>query len=445
MTAPISGNRPFLPLAQSLPAEPVSQKPVMPLEVAEKRMLPVQQDASSFEAGTAVAARGAMPALIGGAVDAVAQKGLGAQAAIGEALGVATRALASAQAGIQLAAGLASSAQAQFAGLQGAATNALAGAAQMPLNIANQVAGVVNGGSGARQLDVLQGMAYTQGPLAAGNVEAGQYSADQLGQYADPYAGQYADPYAGQVADPYAGQYADPYAGQYADPASQLGQFFGGVGDLAGGVGDLADLGDQFRRHPSSNKPNGPESKPSTPDSQSTRPNGPESKPSTPDARPSSAPDVKPSGLAGKADDLAKTALKTGGKALSRFIPGANVAMAGLDIANAVKTFKDPNASVGDKITSGIVAGGSALAATNIPIVSQVGGLISTGTSVVSEVVKNFGGEIKDVAKKVGEGVKDTAKKVGEGIKDTAEKVGEGIKDTAKKVGEGIKDFFKGW
>ncbi|SEU08601.1 hypothetical protein [Stigmatella erecta] len=432
MTTAISGNRPLMPTAAMAPSESLAQKTVLPVEVSAKRLVSNLQDLTSFAPAGKVAA--GMPALLGGAAGAVGQKALGAQAALGTALD----ALATAQAGLQQVAGLASGGLAQFAGLQGAATSALAGAAQMPMNIANQVASAFNGGSGARQLDVLQGMAHSQGALSPANVEAGAYSADQLGQeYADPSQyGAYADP--GLEA-----AYADPgLEAAYADPsAGDLSQFFGaaelagGAADLVGGVADLADL----------RKPSGPQGKPSAPQTQSpSKPSGPEAKPSAPDAKPS-APDVKASSFANKADDLAKGALKTGGKALGRFVPGANIAIAGLDIANAVQTFKDPNASVGDKVTSGIVAGGSALAATNIPIVSQLGGAISTGVSLGSEVVKNFGGEIKDTAKKVGEGIKDTAEKVGEGIKDTAEKVGEGIKDTAKKVGEGVKDFFKGW
>jgi hypothetical protein len=408
MTTAISGNRPLMPTAATAPSEPLAQKNILPAEVSAKRMvsLPPQDLTSFVPAGKPSAG---MPSLLGGDAGAV--------------LGKALDSLATARAGLEQVAGLASGGLSQLAGLKGAAAGALTGAAQMPLDIANQVAGAFNGGSGARQLDVLQGMSHSQGALSPANVEAGAYSAEQLGQYADP------SQYGAYAADPaLEGAYADPgLEGAYADPAAgDLSQFFGvaelagGAADLAGGVADLADL----------RKPSAPQS-PSS--SKPTGPSAPDARPSAPDAKPST-PDVKPSSFANKADDLAKGALKTGGKALGRFVPGANIAIAGLDIANAVQTFKDPKASVGDKVTSGIIAGGSALAATNIPIVSQVGGAISTGVSLGSEVVKNFGGEIKD-----------TAKKVGEGIKDTAEKVGEGIKDTAKKVGEGVKDFFKGW
>ncbi|WNG44173.1 hypothetical protein F0U60_08695 [Archangium minus] len=469
MTAPISGNRPMmLPLSptssdsvgqSALRPQPFEQ--AAPVEAKKQLALALPQDTTAFEAPRQASLGRAMPALLGSVADNPLQKTLGKQALIDTNLEVATKALADAQAGFQLAASLMSQ---QFAGLRTEATSALSGmTAQMPMNIANRVAGAINGGMDMRQVDVLQGMAYTQGPMAPGNLEAGAYSADQLGQYGDVggYGG--ADGYggAGSYGD-YGGygEAVDPMA-QYAGVAELAGGVAGGVADLAGGV---ADLGDVFRK-PS--KPSAPESKPTTKPS-AEKPSATESKPtpkpsaekpsateSKPTPKPST-PDVKPSSIADKGGDLAKGLLKTGGKAIGRFIPGANLGIAGYDIAETVKTFKDPNASVGDKVTSGIVAGGSVLAATNIPIVSQIGGLISTGAPIVHEVVKNFGGAIKDGAKKVGEGVKkaaekvgegikDTAEKVGEGIKDTAKKVGEGIKDTAKKVGEGIKDFFKGW
>jgi hypothetical protein len=383
MTAPISSGSARFVIPQSqktMPSDSVGKTPVEgTLAPVQKQRLPTALDTSVFEQE---AARRGLPALPGNGGDSTLQKSLGKQALIGNKLEVAGNALATAQAGLELAASLAS--RPQFAGLRNEAASALSGVtARMPVDIANRVAGAINGGTDLHQLDVLQGLAHTQGPLAAGNLEAGPYSAEQLGQY--------------------------------GDPAALAGQVLGGVSDLAGGV---SDLGDVFRKPAS--KPSAPELKPSAPESRPT-------------AKPS-APDIKPSSVAGKADDIAKGLLKTGGKAAGRFVPGLNVAMAGLDIANAVTTIKDPKASLGDKVTSGIVAGGSVLAATNIPIVSQIGGAISTGASIAGEVVKNFGGDIKK-----------GAEKIGKGIKDTAEKVGDGIKDTAKKVGEGIKDFFKGW
>ncbi len=66
-----------------------------------------------------------------------------------------------------------------------------------------------------------------------------------------------------------------------------------------------------------------------------------------------------------------------------RFVPGANVAIAVADTANAVATLRDPNASFGRRAASVVTAIGSIAAATNIPIVSQVGAAVSTISSFV--------------------------------------------------------------
>ncbi|EPX61726.1 hypothetical protein D187_010345 [Cystobacter fuscus DSM 2262] len=70
-------------------------------------------------------------------------------------------------------------------------------------------------------------------------------------------------------------------------------------------------------------------------------------------------------------------------KAAGRFVPGANVAIAALDVASAYSTVKDPKASTTKKVTSVITAVGSVAAATNIPVVSQVGAAVSTVSSFV--------------------------------------------------------------
>lgn len=66
-----------------------------------------------------------------------------------------------------------------------------------------------------------------------------------------------------------------------------------------------------------------------------------------------------------------------------RFVPGANVAIAVADTANAVATLRDPNASFGRRAASVVTAIGSIAAATNIPVVSQVGAAVSTVSSFV--------------------------------------------------------------
>lgn len=81
------------------------------------------------------------------------------------------------------------------------------------------------------------------------------------------------------------------------------------------------------------------------------------------------------------------TALRTTGRVAARtagrFVPGANVAIAALDINEARRALQDPNAGVGRRTTAVITALGSAAAASNIPVVSQVGAAISTISSAI--------------------------------------------------------------
>ncbi len=84
----------------------------------------------------------------------------------------------------------------------------------------------------------------------------------------------------------------------------------------------------------------------------------------------------------------AKAAAGTAAKALGRFAPGVNVAIAAMDVANAGATLMDKNAGVGKKVTSVITAVGSIAAATNIPVVSQVGAAVSTVSSIVGSFFK---------------------------------------------------------
>jgi len=79
----------------------------------------------------------------------------------------------------------------------------------------------------------------------------------------------------------------------------------------------------------------------------------------------------------------AKAATGTLARAAGRFAPGLNIAMAAIDTGVAVATLADPKASTGKKITACITAVGSIAAATNIPIVSQVGAAVSTVSSIV--------------------------------------------------------------
>lgn len=78
-----------------------------------------------------------------------------------------------------------------------------------------------------------------------------------------------------------------------------------------------------------------------------------------------------------------KGLLKAGAKAAGRFVPGLNIGIAALDTAAAAATLADPKAGAGKKVTSVITAAGSIVAATNIPIVSQVGAAVSTVSSFI--------------------------------------------------------------
>ncbi|NVJ25809.1 MULTISPECIES: hypothetical protein [Myxococcus] len=85
--------------------------------------------------------------------------------------------------------------------------------------------------------------------------------------------------------------------------------------------------------------------------------------------------------------NAARTALRDGGTAVARaagrFAPGLNVAIAAADTAAAASTLADPNASVGRRVTASVTALGSVAAATNIPLVSQTGAVVSTASSFV--------------------------------------------------------------
>jgi hypothetical protein len=71
------------------------------------------------------------------------------------------------------------------------------------------------------------------------------------------------------------------------------------------------------------------------------------------------------------------------GRAAARFAPGVNVAVAAMDVGIAAATLANPDASTTSKVTSVITAAGSIAAATNIPIVSQVGAAVSVVSSFV--------------------------------------------------------------
>jgi hypothetical protein len=72
-------------------------------------------------------------------------------------------------------------------------------------------------------------------------------------------------------------------------------------------------------------------------------------------------------------------------RGLARAVPLLNVGVAALDSHQFYQDMKDPNTSTGRRIASGVTAGVSCVAATNIPVVSQVAGVISFGTSLLRD------------------------------------------------------------
>ncbi|MEL7369021.1 MAG: hypothetical protein AAFN74_08935 [Myxococcota bacterium] len=81
-----------------------------------------------------------------------------------------------------------------------------------------------------------------------------------------------------------------------------------------------------------------------------------------------------------------RAAAATVGRGLGRLVPVMNVGIAALDGAQFVSDLRDPEASVGRKITSGVTAGLSAVAATNVPVVSQVAGIASLGAALIRDL-----------------------------------------------------------
>ncbi|MDX2014798.1 MAG: hypothetical protein SFW67_31670 [Myxococcaceae bacterium] len=79
------------------------------------------------------------------------------------------------------------------------------------------------------------------------------------------------------------------------------------------------------------------------------------------------------------------------GRAAARFAPGVNIAMAvvdtGLAARDTYRAIQDPSArNIGRAVFSGLTAAGSIAAATNIPVVSQIGAGVSLVTGFVGSL-----------------------------------------------------------
>lgn len=78
-----------------------------------------------------------------------------------------------------------------------------------------------------------------------------------------------------------------------------------------------------------------------------------------------------------------KNAAGLAAKGLARFAPGLNIALAGLDSAMMYSTLKDPKASNTRKVASVVTMLGAWVSATNVPLVSQAGALVSMVSAFV--------------------------------------------------------------
>jgi hypothetical protein len=81
-----------------------------------------------------------------------------------------------------------------------------------------------------------------------------------------------------------------------------------------------------------------------------------------------------------------KVAISAGGEAAARFVPGLNIAVAANDTYAAYQTWNDPNASDTKKACAITTAAGDWMAASDVPVVSQVGAVVATASSVIGAI-----------------------------------------------------------
>lgn len=139
------------------------------------------------------------------------------------------------------------------------------------------------------------------------------------------------------------------------------------------------------------------------------------------------------------AKEAAQIGTKTAAKGLGRFAPGVNVAIAAYDTYHAAEVWRDPNSTGWQKGMASVTAVGSVLAATNIPIVSQVGAGVSLVTSVLENVSPQM---MADGARAVGRATVKAAQAVGGAARAAAGAVTEGAKSAVKSVGNFIGGLF---
>ena len=153
---------------------------------------------------------------------------------------------------------------------------------------------------------------------------------------------------------------------------------------------------------------------------------------------------VTEAGARAAAEETARLGTKAAGKGLGRFAPGVNIAIAAYDTYHCYETWRDPNAGGWQKGMATATAVFSWAAATNIPIVSQIGAGLSIVTSLLEhpkalwDGIKAIGSGIGRAASWVGSQVASGARAVGSAIATGARAVGSAVATGARAVGSAV-------
>lgn len=150
---------------------------------------------------------------------------------------------------------------------------------------------------------------------------------------------------------------------------------------------------------------------------------------------------VTQAGVQAAVREGAEVGVKAAAKGVARFAPGVNVALAAYDVVRAGQVWADPKASGWQKGLVTVTAIGSIAAATNIPIVSQVGAGIALASSVLENIPPAV---LLDAGKAVGRGVANAGRAVGRGVSNAGRAVLSGASSAVSAIGGGLKKIG-GW
>lgn len=129
--------------------------------------------------------------------------------------------------------------------------------------------------------------------------------------------------------------------------------------------------------------------------------------------------------------ETAQAGVAAGARGLVRFAPGVNVALAAYDVYHAGQVWSDPKASGWQKGMATVTAIGSIAAATNIPIVSQVGAGISLASSVLENIPPTI---LADAGKAVARGTVRAGRAVARGVTQAGQAAAEGVANAGRAV-----------